>query len=117
MARRRQRALAAAEADAEKAAVDDRKILEILKRRDARWTDVHLRDGKVLAVFNIAWGRDLGDEYAHVTTNCSPMQGDEVPIDFFYTWEVVAIVDSESGRTVYGTVGADGLPVVVTPTP
>ena len=104
---RRKRELAAREVEARRTVLDDRKILEILKRRDARWTEVHLRDGTVLEVFNIAWGRDLGDKHAHVTTNCSPMQGDEVPIDFFYTSEVAAIVDRGSGRTIYGAIGPD----------
>jgi hypothetical protein len=31
-----------------------------------------LRDGQRLSVFNIAWGNDLADECAHVTTYVSP---------------------------------------------
>jgi hypothetical protein len=31
-----------------------------------------LSGGETLSVFNIVWGYDLGDGFAHVTTNISP---------------------------------------------
>ena len=79
----------------------DRKIIEILKSRDSRWTLVRLRSGDELRVFNIAWGYDLGDEWAHVTTNISPEQDSETPIEFFYTSDVEALIDEGSTRVIW----------------
>jgi hypothetical protein len=45
-------------------------------------------------VRNIAWGYDIGDEFAHVTTNVSPaVEG--ASIDFFFTSEVRAVIDED----------------------
>jgi len=55
-------------------------------------TLVVLRDGRWLIVHNIAWGYDMGDQYAHITSNISPsMAGD--PIDFFLTSGVREALD------------------------
>jgi len=78
---------------------DDKKIVEILKYRDALLTKLELRDGKVISVWNIAWGYDLGDDFAHITTNISPDQpGYE--IDFFYTNNVAKIIDGDDGEII-----------------
>ncbi|MGW6688713.1 hypothetical protein [Streptomyces sp. NPDC054961] len=59
-------------------------------------SQVILREGAQLTVFNIAWGYDLGDAYAHVTSNMSPpVEG--ATVDFFSTNSVVAILDPASG--------------------
>ena len=78
----------------------DEEIIFHLQRQDSRWTIVHLEDGSQARVYNIAWGYDLGDDYAHITTNISPRQ-ESAPEDFFYTNDIVEIVDEETGRTVY----------------
>ena len=50
----------------------DEALLHLLQARDGRLTYVLLADGRRLPVYDIAWGYDMGDEYANVTTNCSP---------------------------------------------
>jgi hypothetical protein len=73
----------------------DKTLVELLVERDGQRTLVQLRDGRRLSVINIAWGYDIGDEYAHITTNISPsVEGES--IDLFVTNEVVAVQD-ESG--------------------
>jgi hypothetical protein len=60
-------------------------------------TMVELSDGRSYRVWNIAWGYDAGDSWAHITTNISPdVSGEE--IDFFFTHEVDAIRAPESGE-------------------
>ena len=44
---------------------EDGTILAILRARDAQWTDVHLLDGDIVRVYNIVWGYDLGETWAH----------------------------------------------------
>ncbi|MFI9240591.1 hypothetical protein [Streptomyces sp. NPDC053079] len=77
----------------------DDAILQLLQDRDGVATEVVLRDGMKLTVFNIAWGYDLGDEYAHVTTNISP-DVDGGAIDFFFTTTVAAVVDPATGTVL-----------------
>ncbi|WP_211762667.1 hypothetical protein [Kutzneria sp. CA-103260] len=86
----------------------DDDVIELLQRRDGVPTEVVLRDGNTLTVLNIAWGYDIGDEYAHVTTNFSP-PAEGIEIDFFCTDTVAAIVDPETGTTLLSAV-ADPLP-------
>lgn len=74
----------------------DNDLIALLVRRDGQRTLIELRDGRRLSVVNIAWGYDMGDEHAHVTTNVSPSLKGE-PIDFFFTNEVVAVQD-EAGQ-------------------
>src|SRR5262249_25279443 len=74
------------------------RVLQILKRRCGEWSEVWLRDGRRVRVLNIAWGYDLDDPVAHVTTNISPsLAGADLPVDFFRTDEVVRIIDPENG--------------------
>jgi len=60
----------------------DAELIALFQRQDGMRTEVVLGDGRRLSVWNIAWGYDMGDEYAHITTNCSPPVGHE-PVDFF----------------------------------
>lgn len=78
----------------------DEHIIQHLKRQDSRWTTIQLFGGEKIRIFNIAWGYDLGDEYAHITSNISPIQKSVNP-HFFHTNEIVKIVDEESGRLVW----------------
>ena len=48
----------------------------------------------MLTVWNIAWGYDIGDEYAHITTNISPAMKD-ASVDFFYTNDILEIINAE----------------------
>jgi hypothetical protein len=78
----------------------DEAILRLLRQRDGRLTKVVLGDGRTLAVFNIAWGHDVGDSFAHVTTNISPsVEGAD--IDVFTTDSVVAIIDPATGTALF----------------
>jgi hypothetical protein len=70
----------------------DDELIRLFVSRDQLLTAVVLRDGRLMRVFNIAWGYDMSDEYAHVTTNISPgVPG--APIDFFFTNEVATVFD------------------------
>ncbi|MEV6412763.1 hypothetical protein [Kribbella sp. NPDC051718] len=45
-------------------------------------------------------GSGIGDEFAHVTTNISPSV-DGMRADFFFTEDVVSVVDARSGEVLY----------------
>jgi hypothetical protein len=48
---------------------------------------------------DIAWGYDWQDEYAHVTTNCSP-GSPGLSLDFFFTHEVATVL-GDDGAVLY----------------
>jgi hypothetical protein len=75
-------------------------LLALLQERDGRPSEVALRDGRRLMIFNIAWGYDIGDEFSHVTTNVSPHIG-AAEIDFFFTEDVASVVDPETGVVLF----------------
>lgn len=77
----------------------DKDIINVFKERDGIETSVELRNGKIYQVWNIAWGYDLGDSYAHITTNISPAI-ESAPIDFFYSSEIVRIIDRAKNQTL-----------------
>jgi hypothetical protein len=74
----------------------DRTILRLLRDRDGIPSEVVLRDGSRLLIFNISWGYDPAAVSAQVTTNISPSIGG-VSVDVFTTDTVVAINDPETG--------------------
>ncbi|WP_067675157.1 hypothetical protein [Nocardia miyunensis] len=76
----------------------DRTILRLLRDRDRDGipSEVVLRDGSRLLIFNISWGYDPAAFSAQVTTNISPSIGG-VSVDVFTTDNVVAINDPETG--------------------
>lgn len=76
----------------------DRTILRLLRDRDRDGipSEVVLRDGSRLLIFNISWGYDPAAVSAQVTTNISPSIGG-VSVDVFTTDTVVAINDPETG--------------------
>lgn len=71
--------------------------LDILKRRTGEPSDVTLSSGRVVRVYNVAWGYDMDDPVAHITTNISPPPAAEHTSDFFFADEVVRVVDPENG--------------------
>ncbi|GAA0314992.1 hypothetical protein GCM10009528_35870 [Kineococcus aurantiacus] len=79
-------------------------LLAEFARRDQLQTTVVLGDGTRLPVFNIAAGYDMGDEWAHVTTNVSPDCAG-APVDFFFTSDVVELVDPDTGQRVWPSSG------------
>lgn len=76
----------------------DRTILRLLRDRDRDGipSEVVLRDGSRLLIFNISWGYDPAAVSPQVTTNISPSIGG-VSVDVFTTDTVVAINDPETG--------------------
>jgi hypothetical protein len=78
----------------------DEPLIALLQERDGKLTRVETRDGSVLRVFNIAWGYDMGDEFAHVTTNVSPFIDGE-SMDFFWTNDVTQVSDPSDGTVVF----------------
>jgi hypothetical protein len=73
----------------------------ILQKHCGNWSLVELQSGQKLRVFDIAWGRDLGNEFDHITTNISPGPSDDHTIDFFFTSEVVRVEDEATGRVLF----------------
>jgi hypothetical protein len=81
--------------------LDARKALEVLRARCGQRTDVILSSGRTIAVWDIAWGCDTGDDFDHVTTNISPGPSEPHEIDFIYTSEISVIVDFSSGEILF----------------
>ena len=78
----------------------DGELVPLLRRYDGFALDVEMGDGTTLRVSNIAWGYDVGDQYAHVTTNSSPfIEGERV--DFFFTSDIVSVWDPSESSEVY----------------
>jgi len=75
-------------------------ICKILEKRSGLETLVKLDDGRKITVWNIAWGKDIGDEYDHITTNISPEPSCDHTVDFFYTSEVVGVIDPENNNII-----------------
>lgn len=88
----------------------DRTILRLLRDRDRDGipSEVVLRDGSRLLIFNISWGYEISWDFdldhgyvpsaaaAQITTNISPSIGG-VPVEVFTTAAVVAVNDPETG--------------------
>ncbi|MFO1014364.1 MAG: hypothetical protein U1E50_11440 [Caulobacteraceae bacterium] len=80
--------------------VQGEQIIELLRAHDGHRLTVVLADGQELAVTNIAWARDLGADYDHVTTNVSPDVQDAA-IDFFLTCDVRSIHDPATNAALF----------------
>jgi hypothetical protein len=78
----------------------DQDLIDLLRARDATLTIVRLASGESLSVWNIAWGYDFYDAHAHVTTNISPSIDGEA-FDFFFTHEVLEVVDPLSDQLLW----------------
>ncbi|AHH17138.1 hypothetical protein [Nocardia nova] len=88
----------------------DRTILRLLRDRDRDGmpSEVVLRDGSRVLIFNISWGYEIAWDFevsrgyapvaaaAQITTNISPSIGG-VPVEVFTTAAVVAVNDPETG--------------------
>jgi hypothetical protein len=84
-----------------------RLIVPLLRSRDGQKTYVHLSGERILEVFNIAWGDDIGDDYEHLTSNISPGVPGAI-VDLFFTDEVASVTDGE-GSVLWQS---DGVPRV-----
>jgi hypothetical protein len=71
---------------------DGERALAVLLARHGTLTRVTTLGGKVLEVWDVTYGRDIGDRFDHITTNSRPPRDDR-PIDFFFTSEVSSIAD------------------------
>jgi hypothetical protein len=80
---------------------DGETITRILRTRCGQWTLVTLTGGRHLRVFDIAWGRDMGDDFDHLTTNISPGPPEEHTVDFFFNSEVVDVTDPVTGERLF----------------
>lgn len=80
--------------------IKDEHIIKIFKTTDQIEKMVCLDNNSVLTVWNIAWGYDIGDEFAHITTNISP-EIKNSNIDCFYTNEIQKIEDLTNGKILY----------------
>ena len=78
----------------------DSDLMSLLVSRDGARLIVHIDGGASYEVFNVAWGYDMGDDHAHVTSNVSPAI-DGLSIDFFLTANVSEVVDGETGERLY----------------
>jgi hypothetical protein len=69
----------------------DKSIIDFLKDRNGLETKVELKNGNLISIWNITWGYDIGDHFAHITTNISP-KIDNASVDFFFTNEINKIL-------------------------
>lgn len=60
-----------------------------------------LDSGEEIEANDIAWGRDDGDAFDHVSANVSPPGGTELPFFFFHTSEVVRLRDATTGTALW----------------
>jgi hypothetical protein len=82
------------------AALVDEEPVDLLVDRHGAPSQVILQCGAELTVFNIAWGYDQGEVFAHVTTNISP-EVEGASKDFFFTHEVAQVIDPTDGRVLF----------------
>ncbi len=81
--------------------VKDYEIIKLFKAFDQKPLEVVLDNNRSHTVFNIAWGYDIGDEFAHITTNISPAPQNQHTIDFFYSNDIEKIKNPESNEILY----------------
>lgn len=73
--------------------------LHILRSRGGELSTVTLLGGREVAVRDVAWGRDPGADFDHVSANVSPPS--DLDFHFFETSEIVRIHDPQSGRVLF----------------
>jgi hypothetical protein len=62
-------------------------------------TCVTLSNGQKILIHDVAWGRDAGDIWEHVTANCSPLVAGR-DVHFFILSEVASVSDPETGKVL-----------------
>lgn len=77
------------------------RALDILVRRSGALSVVLLQSGKICQVYDVAWGYDMGDEVAHITSNISPGPAIACGVDFFLASEIQRIEDGQDGRRLF----------------
>ena len=76
-------------------------VSEALQARCGVLTVATLSSGKSVEIHNVAWGRDMGEAFDHITTNISPAPDCPHTIDVFTTDKVVLLLAPESGTVLY----------------
>ncbi|WP_144430593.1 hypothetical protein [Jannaschia donghaensis] len=79
--------------------VDD-DLIKLLVSRSGILTVANLKVGLVSVFIDIVWGYDIGDQYAHITTNVSPGR-EGLEIDFFFTSEIISLLDYEDQSALF----------------
>jgi hypothetical protein len=86
-------------------------LIHVFIERYGRPTIVLMADGTEFTVYDgIAWGRDYGDLWEHVTAQIVPLgtkihEGDLV---FFYMSDVQALLDPDTGEVLASQVPSPG---------
>ena len=86
------------------------RALQVLRGRSGQRTEVTLSSGRQIVVWNVAWGRDEGDEFDHLTTNISPEPAEPHEVDFIFSSEISTIMDPVTRETLFE--GPPGLRVL-----
>ena len=75
-------------------------IVDALEARTGVVTLVNMKDGLTYRVFNVCWGRDMGEDWEHVSANVSPsVEG--ASFDFFHTGDVAELVDPATNEVLW----------------
>ena len=82
-------------------------IRKLLEERTGIPTMVALAGSRRFLVHDIAWGRDFGDLWEHVTTDTSPATSGRES-HFFFLSEVASVSDPETGKILFEQEPAPG---------
>ncbi|ESY39083.1 hypothetical protein NKK48_12000 [Mesorhizobium sp. C386A] len=74
-------------------------VIKLLVSRNGSNSLVTLTSGTTHRVLNIVYGRDLGEQFDHISTNVTPPQ-EGLESDFFYASEVQEIA-AEDGVVLF----------------
>ena len=77
------------------------RALDILRTRDNELSLVSLRCGRSILVRTIAWGYDLGEDVAHITSNVATDPSEELELTLFHANEIVEIVDPDNSAVLF----------------
>lgn len=80
----------------------DKILIETITDLDGHELIVYLKNGEIKKVWNIGWGYDEGDDYAHIITNASPFING-ASIDVFFSNDIARIIKMENNETIYKT--------------
>ena len=75
-------------------------IVELLEARNGLMTLVEMANGQTIEAYDSAAGRDMGEDWEHVTLNASPPI-DGRDIHFVMTSDIIRILDPTNGATLY----------------
>ena len=82
-------------------------IRKLLESRTGKLTLLRMASGEELEVFDVAWGRDAGDFWEHVTANSSPSVKGR-PVHFIMMSDVEAAIDPTTREVLLKQVSRPG---------